>query len=175
MGTTRSPKPVMLFMAMMYSPQAPIETILNRIDTAFGERAHHYGPVLFDFSDYYEEEMGAVLYKSYYTFSSYIDRTRLPAIKNFTNEIEQQFTNDAKRCVNLDPGYITNDKLVLATTKDFFHRLYLTDGIYAEVTLHFRKGSFRHFSWTYPDYRYAPFHAFLEKARAQCVGDTRKM
>ena len=162
-------------MTMMYSPQTPIETILERLDGAFGERTHHYGPVPFDFSDYYSEEMGAELYKSYYAFSSYIDRSRLPAIKNFTNEIEQEFTKDAKRYVNLDPGYITNDKLVLATTKDFFHRLYLSEGIYAEVTLHFRKGSFRYFSWTYPDYRHAPLHAFLQKARAQLVGDTRKM
>jgi hypothetical protein len=76
--------------------------------------------------------------------------------------------------VNIDPGYIARDKLVLATTKDFFHRLYLGKGIYGEVTLHFQKGAVRHFSWTYPDYRDKGVQDFLIKVRAELAGKIRK-
>jgi hypothetical protein len=76
--------------------------------------------------------------------------------------------------VNVDPGYIARDKLVLASTKDFYHRLYLADGIYGEVTLHFRKGVFRFFSWTYPDYKEPSFLEFLTKARAKYMHEIRE-
>jgi hypothetical protein len=103
-----------------------------------------------------------------------MDRERLPDVKIFTNEFERERCINGQRMVNVDPGYIARDKLVLASTKDFYHRLYLADGIYGEVTLHFRKGVFRFFSWTYPDYKEPSFLEFLTKARAKYMHEIRE-
>jgi hypothetical protein len=133
-----------------------------------------YGPVPFSFSDYYTDEMGTDLLKWYLTFGPLMDRERLPDVKIFTNEFERERCINGQRMVNVDPGYIARDKLVLASTKDFYHRLYLADGIYGEVTLHFRKGVFRFFSWTYPDYKEPSFLEFLTKARAKYMHEIRE-
>ena len=118
--------------------------------------------------------MGNGLLKMYMSFAGLIDREVLPDIKVFTNILEREHLAHGRRTINLDPGYIAQDKLVLATTKDFYQRLYLAHGIYGEVTLHFRKGRFRYFSWTYPDYNDPPFLKFLTKARAKLVKELRK-
>jgi hypothetical protein len=94
-------------------------------------------------------------------------------MKILSNEIEQRYASGENRVVNIDPGYVARDKLVLASTKDFYHRLYLSDGIYGEVTLHYRKGMYRFFSWTYPDYKDADFLSVLERSRARLVNEIR--
>ncbi len=174
MGLIRKPKPVQLFMAVMWAKDAPDEDVLAQLVGVYGKVRFQYGPVPFDFSEYYRDEMGRELVKSYYLFEPAVDRGRLPEIKLHTNDIESTTSRDGKRTVNLDPGYLAGDKLVLATTKDFFHRLYLGDGIFGEVTLHYRHGRFRHFSWTYADYRTPAFLEFLERGRARFVGELRR-
>jgi hypothetical protein len=175
MGTAREPARAKLFLAVMWAEEAEAAEALTAFGEEWGTVDFFHGPVLFDFTDYYAKEMGSTLRKSYYTFAEPVDRGSLPVIKNFTNAIERQHTTAAGcRPINLDPGYLTNDKLVLASTKDFFHRIYLDRGIYAEVTLHYRQGRWRHFSWTYPDYRTEGVCRFLDKARAKLVGETRK-
>jgi hypothetical protein len=174
MGTAHSPEQARLFLAVLYSPSAHSDEALELVKAKLGSVELCYGPIPFSFTDYYQPEMGEGLQKTYLTFCGLIDRVDLASIKVFTNEIEQQFLLDGHRSVNLDPGYITRDKLVLATTKDFYHRIYLAKGIYGEVTLHFRDGKYRYFSWTYPDYKEPAFQEFLMKARAKLVGELRK-
>jgi len=174
MGTPHSPDPVKLFAGIMYDERLEIDPVLRRLEKKFGQTEHSYGPVPFSWTDYYAPEMGGRLKKSYICYTGLIDRDELPAIKLWTNRLEQDYAADDRRKVNIDPGYITRDKLVLATTKDFFHRLYLGKGIYGEVTLHFQKGIFRHFSWTYPDYKDEGVQKFLITARAGLVGKIRK-
>jgi len=116
---------------------------------------------------------GPGLTKLYLVFEQGFDRTRLPAVKLATNAMEQERAVDGKRRVNIDPGYLARDKLVLATTKDFSHRLYLGQGIFGEVTLHYSKGSFRDFPWTYADYRVSQVQEMLAKARVELVGRLR--
>jgi hypothetical protein len=118
--------------------------------------------------------MGRPQQKTYLAFEKPIAREELPQYKCFTNELEQQYARNGKRVINCDPGYISRDKLVLASTKDFYHRLYLGQGIFGEVTLHFRKGEFQVFPWTYPDYQNRELWAMLIKARAKLVGNLRK-
>ncbi len=79
----------------------------------------------------------------------------LEKTKHLTNDLEKKFLhpNTDRRRVNLDPGYVSAAKLVLASTKDHIHRIYLKDGIYAETTLRMEKKTFRPWQWTYPDYR----------------------
>jgi hypothetical protein len=136
-----------------------------------------YGPVAlasaeyaFDQTAYYEPTMGPGLRKRLWAFERLVDPAVLPEIKHHTNALEQALAAETHfpepRPVNLDPGYLTLAKLVLATTKDQAHRLYLRDGIFAEVTLHFRDGRFQPWPWTYADYRLPEVLAFLAEARA---------
>lgn len=127
----------------------------------------------FDFTTYYHKEMGAPLFRQFVAFKQKIDPSLLPDVKRWTNELEERFAdvrdNQIHRRINLDPGYVTAAKLVLATTKDHAHRLYLRDGIFAEVTLTFRDKSFQPMDWTYPDYRTAEYIAFFNAVRASCM------
>jgi Domain of unknown function (DUF4416) len=173
MGTAGQPLKTKMFLAIMFQPQVNTQDILDKLQNAFGPVECSYGPVTFSFTKYYEEEMGDRLLKMYVSFAGLIGREALPGIKVFTNCLERDHLVDGKRTINLDPGYLAQDKLVLATTKDFYQRLYLGQGIYGEVTLHFRKGGFRYFSWTYPDYNDPPFLKFLTKARARLVKELR--
>ena len=174
MGIIQKPSLTKLFAAVMYDRSFDLQRILAVLVSEYGEIERFYGPVSFSWSDYYEEEMGRDLLKYYAVFKEPFDRSRLPAVKNHTNELERQFSQNGKRVVNIDPGYLAKDKLALASTKDFYHRLYLGDGIFGEVTLHFRKGCFRYFSWTYPDYQEPAFLDFLEAARADLAGEIRR-
>ena len=174
MGTPRKPDPVKLFIGIMHDERLAIERVLGQLAGCFGETECSYGPVPFSWTDYYAPEMGEKCRKLYLCYAGLIDRDELPSIKVRTNALEQEHAADGRRKVNIDPGYLARDKLVLATTKDFFHRLYLGQGIYGEVTLHFQKGTFRHFSWTYPDYKEEKLQEFLIKARASLVGKIRK-
>jgi hypothetical protein len=173
MGIAEQPSKAKLFLALLYRPDADIDGIMGEITNVFGRFDHTYGPIQFAFSDYYKDEVGEHPLKWYMTFERFIERDRLPSIKNITNAIEAQFLDNGIRTANLDPGYLVKDKLVLATTKDFYHRLYLAEGIFGEVTLHFRKGVFRYFSWTYPDYMDSAFLEFLMKVRAEFVHEIK--
>jgi hypothetical protein len=118
---------------------------------------------------YYEASMGSDLRKVLWAFRDLGDPARLPDIKHATNALEESLAGQGlyseARPLNLDPGYLVLGKFVLATTKDQAHRLYLRDGIFAEVTLHYQAGAFRPWPWTYADYRLDEVIAFLGTAR----------
>jgi len=174
MGEARRAEEARLFCAAMFAPDGDVQSALDALGGRYGALAGSYGPIAFSFSSYYEPEMGPDLQKLYVVFQQPFERDQVAAAKVFTNEIELRLAKDGRRRVNLDPGYLSRDKLVLATTKDFFHRIYLSRGIYAEVTLHYREGRYRHFSWTYADYKEPSFLGFLARMRAQLVGDLRR-
>jgi len=171
MGQIHSPRPVLLLVAACsrYPPA---------LAWARQQMIHHFGEVLleseffsFTETDYYLQSMGTNLNKQFLTFGPRIDPANLPAIKHQTNRWEAMYAEKSSfpepRPLNLDPGYITRAKLVLASTKDHAHRIYLQDGIYAEVTLNFRKGSWHRLDWTYPDYQRADFQHFFTRCREQ--------
>lgn len=166
-------------------PAQPVKLIVGLLsgDVDLMRRARQllsreYGPVdaesdfwLFDQTDYYEAEMGPGLQRWFLSFARLIRPEDLPAIKRHTNDIEARIAADCllpdrQRPVNLDPGYLTLAKLVLATTKDRSHRIYMNAGIYAEVTLQFAHGGWQPWPWTYPDYRAPTYHRFFERVRA---------
>lgn len=125
----------------------------------------------FDFTetDYYRDSMGTDLKKEFWAFPPAFDPADLPETKSRTNDWEAAYAklqrHTEKRPLNLDPGYLSPAKLVLASTKDHSHRVYLRAGVYAEVTLHYRSKSWRPREWTYPDYRRADFHEFFTRCR----------
>lgn len=175
MGVAREPEKVKLFVAILFQEHKQLESVLKKLVRKYGATDYAYGPIPFVQSTYYNEEMGEGLQKAYFSFAELVERADLPKIKVAANRLEAGYAHEQKRCVNIDPGYLSRDKLVLASTKDFFHRVYLRAGIFGEVTLHFRKGKYRYFSWTYPDYREPTFCSFLEKARARLVKQLREL
>jgi len=172
-GQPHEPEPARLFAAVMSSAGCDTGPVIAALEQRHGPVSFRCGPLPFDFTEYYGPEMGPGLTKLYLVFEQGFDRTRLPAVKLATNAMEQERAVDGKRRVNIDPGYLARDKLVLATTKDFSHRLYLGQGIFGEVTLHYSKGSFRDFPWTYADYRVSQVQEMLAKARVELVGRLR--
>jgi hypothetical protein len=109
--------------------------------------------------------MGSDLQKRFYSFERLVSPDSLPDIKNATIKIESEFCVDGKRTVNLDPGYLEESKLVLASTKNFSHRIYLRDNIWAEVTMRYARGKWITHDWTYPDYSQDLGIEFLSKER----------
>jgi hypothetical protein len=114
---------------------------------------------------YYEREMGRGLTRAYLGFDSLRSMSDLAAVKHTTNQLETQWAVGERRQVNLDPGYLDHAKVVLATTKDYSHRLYLGGGMYAEVTLQYRNKSYQPWDWTYPDYRQPAALDFFNQLR----------
>ncbi len=109
-------------------------------------------PEPFSYTSYYEKEMGGGLLRVYGSFESLVDPETLPEIKWITNEMEERTAVNGCRRVNIDPGLLSEERLVLATGKNYTHRIYLRKGIYADLTLIFRNGAYRALPWTYPDY-----------------------
>ncbi|MBN1129088.1 MAG: DUF4416 family protein [Chitinispirillaceae bacterium] len=174
MGTAQIPASTVLFFAIMYHKRFTFDRVMECLERRFGHCDSAYGPVPFIWTGYYAREMGEELLKTYLCHHAPFPREELPSVKVWTNALEQELAQDGRRIVNIDPGYLARDKLVLASTKDFYHRLYLGRGIYGEVTLHFRQGRYRHFSWTYPDFKEEKLQEFLMMARAKLVGELRK-
>ncbi|MGO8751888.1 MAG: DUF4416 family protein [Thermoguttaceae bacterium] len=131
----------------------------------------------FDFreTNYYEPTMGPDLRKVFWAFTQPIDPGRLVELKLQTNAWEAQYAalgrHAEPRPLNLDPGYLTLGKLVLASTKDFAHRIYLGQGIFAEITLFFRHRRWEHHEWTFADYRRDDYQQFFSQCRDHLHGD----
>lgn len=153
MGIPRQPDRALLFVATLWPREECLLRSLPLLEQAFGEIAMQSPSFKWEFSDYYREEMGAPLFRRFLFFGRLIDPGNLAEIKLRANEIENSLAREGRRGVNIDPGYLTPAKVVLASTKDYAHRLYLGDGIYGEVTLIFRKGSFVPHVNTYRDYQ----------------------
>ncbi|MEW6607615.1 MAG: DUF4416 family protein [bacterium] len=163
MGEIKLPKPVKLIVGMISGDNKLFELAQQKLMERFGEIDFFSQILPFDSTNYYSHEMGISLKRKFISFAILIDPGQLPDIKIFTNLTEKEFSFDSKRRINLDPGYISLSKLVLATTKDYQHRIYLRDGIYGEVTLRFKSKEFQNWEWTYPDYRTETYQKiFLE-------------
>lgn len=135
------------------SHQEDIGKAEERLCKEFGEIDCRFSPVPFTHTDYYNDEMGEGVLRSWVSFRGFVDQESLSDVKLLTNRIEEEFARpNGTRTVNLDPGLIDESKLILASTKNYAHRIYIGKGIYAEITLTFRQGSFQTIPWTYPDY-----------------------
>ena len=179
MGDIHQPKPVLLILAAFSCDPAAMDWARATAVDAWGPVALSSDAFDFTETDYYQATMGAKLKKQFLAFERLGDPGDLPRIKRQTNEWEAVYAKmesqgrggkggseqDIRRPLNLDPGYITEAKVVLASTKDHAHRIYLADGIYAEVTLHFQNRKWRHRDWTFPDYRRDDYHAFFTECR----------
>ena len=153
MGNISKPEPAMLFIGMLYADPAVCHHIQPVLEKEFGDAALVSREMKWQHSEYYRDELGWPLLRQFVFYKKFIDQGDLAAIKIRTNELENIHSEDNKRRINLDPGYLTLSKLVLASTKNYAHRLYLGQGIYGEITLYFQKGAYRPHLFTYRDYR----------------------
>lgn len=166
MGTIHLPEPVKLVVSILGGDVALLEEAEAALQEAFGPVDYRSGLFPFHHTAYYEPEMGPDLKRRIVAFQRLVDPGDLPAIKRRTNALEGWWTVEGKRRVNLDPGYVDLGKLVLASTKNHAHRIYLGQGIYAEVTLHYRGGRFQPWPWTYPDYASEEYCRLFGEIRA---------
>ena len=150
---------------MLTSRPENIDRVISDLCAQFGSIDFKSDTISFDFTGYYDEEMGTPITRFFLSFETLVVPDRLAEIKNFTNEIEKKYSVESMRRVNLDPGLISLKRLILASTKDNGRRIPLTDGIYAEITLVFIDGAFRPVPWTYPDYRSHQYLEVLKKVR----------
>lgn len=159
------PTPAKLVVGVIYGRQPVFEAALGRLVDCLGEVDVLGARLAFDWTDYYEPEMGPGLWRRLAAFRDLIDPGQLAPIKRRTAMIEAEFTEQGRRQVNLDPGYVTLERLVLATGKNFVHRIYLGQGVYADLTLIFERGQWRSLPWTYPDYAGEELRSQLETIR----------
>lgn len=169
MGQPTAPSPVLPILAAFSRYEEALAWAHDRAIQAWGASARQSPPFPFDQTDYYQATMGPGLRKVFWSFEQLIDPGTLVDLKLQTNQWEEEYASLAHhpepRPLNLDPGYITLGKLVLASTKDFTHRIYLGRGIFAEVTLYYRHHRWQHHEWTFADYRREDYQAFFSLCR----------
>ncbi|MFH1268400.1 MAG: DUF4416 family protein [Planctomycetota bacterium] len=169
MGVPAPSSPGLLLLAAFSRHEAALWWARRRAVEAFGPVALQSPTFEFCETDYYQPTMGSDLRKTFLAFAEPVDPARMVDIKLQTNAWEEAYAQGSEhaepRPLNLDPGYLTLGKLVLASTKDFCHRIYLERGIYAEVTLFYRHGRWEHHPWTFADYRRGDYQEFFCECR----------
>jgi Domain of unknown function (DUF4416) len=165
MGEATQFLPEKLVMAILISRPEREQELLGILDRTWGQPDLCSPPIPFTYTDYYDGEMGAGIQRFFVSFRRLVDPSLIADIKLQTNRIEEQFLEGDARKVNIDPGLLCLSRFVLVTTKESAHRIPLSGGIYAEVTLLYHKGSFRPLEWTYPDYRSPEYLQILNEVR----------
>lgn len=151
------------------------EPVLRRLSEYFGplDLVGPWWP--FTYSDYYSREMGKELWRGLASFLHLADGAQLSEWKIFTNALEADFAVGGRRLVNLDPGYVARERLVLATGKNYSHRIYLNQGIYGDLTLLAGKAGFSALPWTYPDYAQETLRNLLNLVRKKYLWQLRQL
>jgi hypothetical protein len=166
MGKISHPQPVKLIIGIITNSLSLLPQVEEILERKYGPIDYHSPVIDFVFTDYYKEEMGENLKRKFISFEKLIFPVEIIKIKHYTNKLENKFSQQGKRDVNIDPGYLNEGKLILASTKDNLQRVYLGKGIYAEVTLYFKKGEYQPFMWTYPDYRSSEYREIFKQIRS---------
>ena len=158
----------------LFSPEGELlEPVIRELEGLFGPTEWRSPACFFDRTRYYEKEMGWPLHRRFVSFKTLIRPDELVPVKLKTNALENQYLDRDRRRVNIDPGYISLERLVLATGKNYTHRIYLARGIYADLTLVFHKGSFKPLEWTYKDYATPEVIGFFNTLRERYKNQVR--
>ena len=167
MGTLRSGHTAKLFASSLVADRCLLPEIERRLVEAFGPIDHRSDVLRFDGTDYYAREMGKTIDRVFFSFKDLIEAGELPTAKRRTNVLEEEYRDASTggRRINIDPGYLEQVKVVLASTKNFYHRIYLGQGVFGEATMHYRGKAYQFFPWTYPDYKSKDCLRFFLKVR----------
>ena len=171
MSVPCEPKRAKLVIGLFMREKALLEPLAGELTAAFGAVDLVSAWIPFDYTQYYEAEMGTPLFRRLLAFKELIEQSELPRIKIATNALERRYVHDGRRRVNIDPGYLLYERFVLASGKNFSHRIYIGSGIYADLTLIYQKGNFQKLPWTYPDYADGPILSFLRQVRGKYSQD----
>ncbi|MGD8882461.1 MAG: DUF4416 family protein [Desulfobacterales bacterium] len=173
MSAPQAAKPAKLVIGVFASNKKIINNLALELSSQFGPVDLVSSWMDFDYTSYYETEMGSPLVRRVSAFKRLIEQGELAAIKIATNQIEQAYSSGGKREANIDPGYMLHERFVLASGKNFSHRIYIGLGIYADLTLIYQKGSFQKLPWTYPDYADRTMLNFLDQVRRKYIFDLK--
>jgi hypothetical protein len=158
--------PVKLICGIIASREEIFKIAEKELSALYSEIDYSSNLIPFNFTNYYEKQMGPNLKRKFISFYNLIDPSELSQIKIRTNQLEEEIREKLKfkiRAVNLDPGYLTRSALIIATAKNFAHRVPLKNGIYAHLELLFRKKEVKTLEWTYPDFKTKEYQKiFLE-------------
>ncbi len=171
MSTLAPPDPAKLVIGILTSRKELCSQVMEELEHVGGPLDMVSKWLEFDFTSYYENEMGAPLFRRFAVFQQLVDQGSLGRIKLLTNEVETLFMENANRQVNIDPGCMLSSRFILATGKDFAHRIYIGSRVYADLTLLYRNKQFVPLDWTYPDYASPPVIHFLKKVRQKYKWD----
>jgi hypothetical protein len=165
MSIPQDPKPAKLFVSVIAGSQGHIAKVLSKLAGSYGILDFVSPLLAFDYTDYYSAEMGQPLLRRFASFDALIPQENLAQIKVQTNLLETEQSSGGNRRVNIDPGYLLAERLVLASGKNYAHRIYLSEGIYADLTLIYRDRDYRPLPWTYPDYAEPKLRLWLRALR----------
>lgn len=176
MSIPKNPDPAKLVISLFMNNKDIFEPALLELKGLFGEVDMVSSWFNFDYTDYYYSEMGSPLFRKVVAFKELINQSDLAQIKEKTNLLEKQWAvaSTLNRSLNIDPGYLLLSRFILATGKDYSHRIYIGRGIYADLTLIYKKGGFKSLEWTYPDYASKEMCDFLEQVRAEYANDLKQ-
>ena len=174
MSLPQPPKPSKLVIGVLINNKALLPEVAHELKQGFGAVDLISPWMDFDFTNYYAAEMGKPLYRRMMAFRELIAQKDLVRIKLHTNELELKYASEGRRHVNIDPGYLLYERFVLATGKNFTHRIYIDQGIYADLTLIYQKGNFQKLPWTYPDYAETRMAHFLLQVRQKYASDLQR-
>lgn len=174
MSRPQPPSPGKLVIGLFMKDRDLLAPVAQELADAFGpvDLASPWLP--FDYTSYYEPEMGAPLFRRLLAFKALIAQETLPEIKHRTNRLERDHSHGEHRRVNIDPGYLLLERFVLATGKNYSHRIYIGESIYADLTLTYTRGAYQTLPWTYPDYASMEIRQFLLQVRHKYSMDLKK-
>jgi len=173
MSIPKPPKSAKLVAGIILKEKWLFEPLLDDLAMKFGPVDIISSWFEFDYTSYYEAEMGSPLLRRMIAFNILIKQKDLAEIKNATNDIELKYSKKGKRAANIDPGYMLCERFVLATGKNYTHRIYIGNGIYADLTLIYQKNGFKKLPWTYPDYADDNMLAYLKNVRDKYISDLK--
>ncbi len=173
MGEIFEQKPVKLVTSVIFRDKKYLEQAENGLEELFGPQDVPTLECPFDYTEYYRDEFGGSLSRKLICFKRLLGKENISEAKLGTNELEKRSASGGKRRVNIDPGYVTEAKLVLLTTKDYTHRVYIGRKIFAESTLFFQDGTFRPWPWTYPDYASRKMVEYYNSVREKYMEEIR--
>lgn len=174
MGHLKKPQPVQLVMGLIYGSRANLEEIESELASEFGEIEIKSPPFDFDVTDYYEDEMGSGLRRVFYGFKELIDPGDIVDIKLTALKIEEDTGWEGARTVNLDPGYMDFNKLILVSAKFLAQKVYLTKGVYADPTIYYDKG-WKVYDWAFPDFKSGRYNEFFTELRKLYKAKMRRL
>lgn len=144
----------LLFISVLYNHnKCTLSDIISILGNGY-ERPIVFDHDFFPMREYYSKEMGEELSRSFIFYPTPVSRESLVSHKKHCDEVEKLNQDFAGRIFNVDPGIITLDQVLLSSGKPYSHRIYLNDGVYAELTYQFKDKSFHQLDWTYPDYQH---------------------